>query len=79
MEDDKDRLTKAIGSLAKAQDKTASAWWTFLRGICYGLGFFIGSAILAAAVIYILSRLEGWGSMGGFIQDIVNNASKTKS
>jgi len=78
-EKDKDRLAKAIENMAKSQDKTASVWWTFLRGIFYGLGFFIGSAILAAAVIYILSKLEGWGSMGGFIQNIVNSASKTKS
>lgn len=76
---DDQELKKALVDMAKAQKKLSSLWLTFCRGVFYGLGFFIGSAILATVVIYILSKLEGWGTIGSFIQNIVDNASKTKS
>ncbi|MFA4995571.1 MAG: DUF5665 domain-containing protein [Patescibacteria group bacterium] len=76
---DDQELKKALVDMAKAQKKSASLWLTFWRGVLYGLGFFIGSAILATVVIYILSKLEGWGTIGNFIHNIVDNASKSKS
>lgn len=79
MEENKDRLATAIESLTKYEAKSASAWWTFIRGMMYGLGFFIGSAILAAAVLYILSRIEGWSLFGGSIQNIIDNVKNSKS
>lgn len=79
MEEDKERLSRAIESLAQSEAKSASAWWTFLRGAMYGLGFFIGSAILAAVVILILSKLQNFGSIGSFIHDVIQNAGKSKS
>lgn len=79
MEEDRDRLAKAIEGLTKSQDKTASAWWTFIRGAMYGLGFFIGSAILAAIVIIILSKLQTFGTIGSFIHDVIQNTGKPKS
>jgi hypothetical protein len=79
MENDKDRLASSIESLAKSEAKSASALWSFLRGMFYGVGFFVGSALLAAAIIYILSKFEGSSFIGGFIHDVVNNASKSKS
>ena len=71
-------LKKALVDMAKAQKKSASLWLTFCRGVFYGLGFFIGSAILAAAVIYVLSRIEGWSIFGGSVEQIIETVNNTK-
>jgi len=74
-----EELKKTLLDMAKSQKKAASLWWNFLRGVFYGLGFFIGSAILAAAIIYILSKLEGWDIFGGSIEQIINTANNINS
>ena len=79
MEKEIKELSQEIGQLATIEKKQASVWWTFLRAAMYGLGFFIGSAVLAAIVIIILSRLEGFGSLGGFIDQIMKNIGRGKS
>lgn len=73
------KLSEALFNLTRAEQKRASVWWTFIRGMMYGLGFFVGSAILAAIVILILSKLQNWGNLGGFIDQIIQNTGKTKS
>jgi hypothetical protein len=40
------------------QKKQASLGWNFWRGVFYGFGVFIGSVILVAAVVYVLTRLN---------------------
>ena len=72
-------LNSDIKKLTKVVNKSNSLWLAFFRGIFYGLGFFIGSAILAAVLIYILSRLQGWAYIGDVIQKILNIAGKTQS
>jgi len=64
--------------LTKVQEywrKQASLRWNFYRGILYGLGFFFGSAIIATALIYLLSHLgiNGESSFGRMIQKIVES------
>lgn len=77
--ENENQLNDSIEKLTKATEKSASVRWAFLRGIFYGLGFFIGSAILAAGVIYILSKIEGWNIFGGSIEQIINTVNNTKS
>ena len=72
------QLNESIKRLTAVTEKSASVRWAFLRGIFYGLGFFIGSAILAAGVIYILSKLQGWGFIGNFVEAIMNTSEKIK-
>ncbi|MCL5411014.1 MAG: DUF5665 domain-containing protein [Patescibacteria group bacterium] len=72
------QLNDSIEKLTKATEKSASIRWAFLRGIFYGLGFFIGSAILAAGLIYIFSKIEGWGFVGNFVEEIMNTSKKIK-
>lgn len=79
MEKEIEDLTKEVGQLADATEKQASPLWTFFRGTMYGLGIFVGSAILAAVVIYILSKLQSWGAVGDFIHQIIQNTGKSKS
>ena len=76
MEKEIKELTKEVGELAEAEKKQASPIWTFLRGAMYGLGIFFGSAILAAVVIYVLSKLQSWGAVGSFIHQIIQNTGK---
>lgn len=71
-EDEMKKLTKAVS-------RSNNLWWAFFRGIFYGLGFFIGSAVLAAALIYVLSRLQDWAYIGDLIEKILNIAGKTQS
>jgi len=72
-------LKKALVDMAKAQKKSNSLFLIFWKGVVNGLGFFIGSAILAAVLIYILSKVEGWSTIGRFIKQIIEMSQKTKS
>jgi len=75
-------LIKELNELRTVLDDVKKYWkmqtsmrWNFLRGIMYGLGFFFGSAIIATAVIYILSHLgiNSESSFGRMIQKIVES------
>lgn len=72
-------LQESIENLAKYEKKLSNLSWNFWRGVIYGFGFFIGSAILAALLIYILSRLENGSTIGTFIHNIIESAKKTQS
>ena len=74
-----DELKFYIKRLAKYERKLSSLSWNFWRGVVYGLGFFIGSAILAAVLIYVLSRIQGWGWIGQAGQDIINIMKNNQS
>lgn len=65
-----DEIKFYIKRLARYERKLSSLSWNFWRGVVYGLGFFIGSAILAAVLIYILSKVEiRWA--GQYVDDII--------
>lgn len=69
-EDQMKKLTKAI-------NKSNNLWWAFFRGIFYGFGFFVGSAVLAAVLIYLFSGLKSWSFVGDAIEKILDIVSKT--
>lgn len=76
-ENDKE-YREALISIAKNEKKLASLKWNFFRGVIYGLGFFIGSALLAAVLIYILSKIQGWAYIGDFVKQIIDIFGKTQ-
>jgi len=43
----------------------------FLRGIAYGIGWFIGGALLATIAIYFLSWTPENNALGRFVHDII--------
>lgn len=67
----------ATKTLTESIKKSNSLWWSLLRGIFYGFGFFIGSAILAAAVIYVLSKIQGWAYIGDAVKKILEISGQT--
>lgn len=73
-----DEFSKLVGQLVKYERKLSSLSWNFWRGVVYGLGFFIGSAILAAVLIYVLGRVEGNGFIGRNFHDIIEIIKNTK-
>ncbi len=46
--------------------------FTFLKGIVYGVGIFIGGTIVAAMVIWILDKFNSTPLIGPLVQNIVN-------
>lgn len=66
-----DELIKSLQMLTRYEKKLSSLSWNFLRGIFYGFGFFIGSAILAGVLILILSKIEGWAYVGNYVHNIM--------
>jgi predicted membrane protein len=66
-----EEFSRLVKQLVKYEKKLSSLWWNFCRGVVYGLGFFIGSAILAAVLIYILGRVDGNGFIGRYFHDII--------
>ena len=65
-------LKRAITNLTNYEKKLSSLRWAFFRGIIYGLGFFIGSAILAAVLILIMSRINTNSFFGKAIKNVVD-------
>ncbi len=65
-------LTKEIKALNITNKKIASFWWTVLRGIAYGFGVVLGTAILTAFSIFILIKIEGWAYIGRYAANILD-------
>jgi len=63
-----DRLNKLI----KLQEKQISLTRNLFRGIFYGFGFFIGSAVLVGLLIYILSLINTVPIIGQYTAAIVD-------
>jgi len=74
-----EKATSEFKKLTHAINRSNNLWWAFFRGIFYGFGFFIGSAVLATIFIYIFSGLKSWAYIGDLIEQIINIASKTQS
>lgn len=64
-------LDKELKKLTKAIKKSNNLWWSFLRGTTYGLGIIVGTAILFALLVYVLTRIEGWAYIGQYAHNIM--------
>ncbi len=65
-------LLKAIKEQTIVQEKLASPWRSLVRGIFYGFGVFIGSALLISAAVYALSSLNSAPLVGSYISKIIS-------
>lgn len=63
-------LKQSIDRLEKSQRKLASWRWTFLRGIAYGLGFFVGGTVIVGLLIYVLSFFDIGRVIGEYLLSI---------
>lgn len=52
-------------------------WFSFLRGIVYGLGIFIGGTIIVAIVLSVLSQLDDNLIIGPFVTKIIEIVQTT--
>ena len=70
-------LHDVLHELTDSQKKQANLWWNFWHGVVYGFGVFIGSAILATLLIYLITNLgiKDNSVIGHVIQKIVDAAS----
>jgi len=71
-------LHEVLQELNRNQSKQSNLFWNFWRGVVYGFGVFIGSAILATLLIYLVTSL-GFNNdsvIGHFIQSIIDTASR---
>lgn len=72
-------LKESLERLTYYENKLASLKWTFWRGIFYGFGFFVGSVVLAALFIYILSLFDTAPIIGEYVSKILNAARNSIS
>jgi hypothetical protein len=58
--------------------KQSSLRWNFVKGIIYGFGFFIGSAVIVGFLLYLLTHLNisSDSLLGRFIQDFIEIMKK---
>lgn len=59
IEEQRDKITEQLIKLNSQMSAQNSIRHTFARGIIYGIGFFVGSAIVATIVLGILSPWIG--------------------
>ena len=64
-------LENILKKLTAIEKNRLSLKHAFLKGIFYGLGFFVGSALLVATAIYILSLFNTAPIIGDYINKIL--------
>lgn len=57
LSDDLRDMHEVLTELKVYWKKQSSLRWNFMRGILYGFGFFIGSVLIAAVLIYLMSHI----------------------
>lgn len=68
-----------IGKLIKLQEKQVSLYWNLFRGVIYGFGFFIGSALLVGILVYLLSLVDAVPILGDFTTRIIDFVQEQQS
>ena len=70
---------QAIGKLLEdtymvnSEVKSKVLWFSFLRGLTYGLGIFIAGTLVVGILIWVLGLFDNVPLIGPFIEKIVNN------
>lgn len=80
LKEDLHELHLILDDMRKYQQKQSSLRWNFWRGVFYGFGFFIGSAILVSALAYVLKHIgaDGNTTFGRIIKDVVELFQSTR-
>ncbi len=74
---------KAIGKLledtylANTSGSKKVLWFSFLRGLFYGLGIFLAGTLVIGLIIWGLSLLDSVPIIGPFIEKIIHNLDTT--
>jgi len=78
---DIDQLYRVLVQIRDIEKRMVSLRWNFWRGVVYGLGFFVGSVLLTALLVYGLSNLNlnGDSSFGRFIQNIAEQVQQFRN
>ncbi|MEI8143418.1 MAG: DUF5665 domain-containing protein [Candidatus Berkelbacteria bacterium] len=81
MQDELRELRSVIHQLNKNEKRQLSLSWHFWRGIFYGFGFFVGSAILATIIVYSLSHLQINENtvIGNFFENVLRLFERAKT
>jgi hypothetical protein len=71
-------LHEVLNEVKHYWKKQSSLKWNFLKGIIYGFGFFIGSAVIVGFLLYLLTRLNisSDSLLGRFIRDFIDIIQK---
>ena len=72
MEEEQDKLNKALNRLEKSIRRLNNLGWTILRGLFYSIGWIIGLATIATLIFYILPAIGEGNALGKFIHAIAN-------
>lgn len=70
---------QAIGKLledmymANTDFRAKVLWFSFLRGLFYGLGIFIAGTLVVGVIIWILGLFDSIPLIGPLIEKIINN------
>jgi len=77
---DLEELHNVLLDLKKIYLRQTSLLWNFWRGILYGFGFVIGSAILTTFLVVVLTHLgiRDDSAIGRLIDNIVSSLSKSR-
>lgn len=70
--------SKKLDRLIELQDKQASLRWNFYRGVIYGFGFFIGSALLIGIIVWLLSSINTVPLIGEYTAKIIDFIQQNK-
>ncbi len=59
--------------LANSDVRAKVLWFTFLRGLFYGLGIFLAGTLIVGIIISILNMFNEVPILGPFIENIINS------
>jgi len=65
------KLIESLNKLEATQVKLASRKQSFLRGMYYGLGFFVGGTLIVTILLYLLSFFDTAPVVGEYISEIL--------
>lgn len=63
--------------MANSDIRAKVLWFSFLRGLFYGLGIFLAGTLVIGLIIWILGLFDQVPLIGPFIEKIVNNLNST--
>ncbi len=72
LSEDIQKLTESINRLYRRQ----SPWMAFSSGVIQSLGYFVGFAIIATVLVYLLHRVPLIPLIGEWLGEVMNQALK---
>ena len=70
--DESNHLSGVITELVETEKKVVSLKWSLFRGVFYGFGVFLGSVILVAFLVWVLSQINTAPVIGDYVSKILD-------